>query len=187
MRRKIGGLRNFLIAGTTAKEQLDYTFDATPDPVLDKDPGTVSGDCTAGDPLPFDDPEIPVYNVKVYDSEKKHVGNIYLLVTSGVVGDKKFEKIWHLDAIQTPSRIDWGLGIEALLQTLAAEAEKSGVEVITVNTTPELISNFDHVRTPFLDYIQRQGAQEIKVSLPSDYDAKYSPFQGDGHGFILWR
>jgi hypothetical protein len=98
--RSVKALQDLLVNGTEGKHK-QYSLDAAANEALDKDPGTVSGDCTMGRPLPFYDRR--VHNVKVFDPDNRHVGNIYLLET--YTDDRK--KVWHLDAIQLPSKANW--------------------------------------------------------------------------------
>ena len=161
----------------------DFYLDATPDPKRDANPGIVSGDCTIDRPLPFEDPDILVYNVKVYDAGKEHIGNMYLLVT-----ESENKKVWHLDAIQIPSNIDWERSIAVVIDALAKQAETKGVEFITVNEEDIRISNYDYIREAIKKYNEKYvRGEKIYVVIPKVSNEKYSSFQGDGSALVLWR
>lgn len=164
-----------------------YVLDPTPDPVLDKNPGRVSGDCTDGRPLPFDDPDVPVYNVKIKNSDNEHVGNMYLLVTH--TEDAARRPVWHFDAIQLPDRsVDWGTAAKEVITSLGEKAKEKGVEIITVNSNEELISNFDYISSNVVKYWEEvAGKKKVNVAIPSVSSANRSAFQGGGRALVLWE
>ena len=120
--RQIKDFQDFLVRGKGEDEEIKLILDGKPDQKLDENPGAISGDCTEGQPLPFDDPTIPVFNVKVFDSKQRHIGNIYLLNTTEMGAG---QNVWHLDAIQIPEgRIEWDDAIPQLIRSLGEEAKK---------------------------------------------------------------
>lgn len=189
VRRKIKTAQDFLIRGsdkTSGKMQL--ILDANPDPELDSDPGRASGDCTAGKPLPFDIPSLPLYNVKVLTGEGQHIGNIYLLVTSTKDdrGANK-KKVWHLDAIQIPRpNINWGDGVGRIVEAIAIEADSKGIDAVTANSELHLISNYDYIARAAEKYWDRQGRQMVNVEMPDVKGSTRSMFQGSGNDIVLW-
>lgn len=169
--------------GRTKDELTELTFhlDAKIDPRYDEDPGKVSGDCTEGHPLPFLEPSIPTYNVKVFDETDEHVGNIYLLETTGGNIHNNWEKVWHLDAIQIPKKfVDWDKGIKNIIQSIGKEAEKKDIDAITINSKEEAesISNYDFIRDAAIKNII--GVVPISINIPDVDNDKYSNFQGSG-------
>lgn len=175
-------------------QEMTFYIDGTPDPQMDKDPGQISGDCTEGKPLPFEDPNTLVYNVKFFDEEKKHIGNIYLLETETMKSMKgEMKKVWHLEAIQIPSHIDWEQGIQVLIDTISQEAQRKNVGIITVNIIETQISNYDYISEAVIKFHKNAGDKEIFIEMPKDYDfelhdnSKYSSFQGNGQVRILWE
>ena len=162
--------------------KLDANFDAN----IDKDPGLISGDCTEGVPLPFDRPEIPVFNVKIYTSENNHIGNIYLLATNELKGGELASSpVWHLDAIQIPSSLDWEKAIKNLFESLRQAAEKKNIVAITVNKTPETISNYDYISEAVLGYCKVVNAKLGSIEIPRKPSGDYSQFQSDGEVFFI--
>lgn len=162
-----------------------FYLDATPDEEKDNDPGFISGDCTAGNPLPFRDPKIPLYNVKVLDDERKHVGNIYLLATTyKTQPEGQYDVVWHLEAIQIPdATIDHGISIGNIINVLAEKAEEKGVDSITVNANPDLTSNYDFIREAIEGVFGSDDyGEETKIIIPRE-----SRLQGGGEVRILWR
>ncbi|HTE21662.1 MAG TPA: hypothetical protein VK674_01330 [Candidatus Limnocylindria bacterium] len=139
------GLQKYLLTSNTASVTLSLVSDV--DPVLDANPGEVSGDCTDGLPLPFLDPETRLYNIKVKDEDGEHVGGIYLLYADDKEGRTQ---AWHLDATQIPSyRIDWPQAAPVLLTALHEAAQEKGVSELTVNNGLPLISNYEYVANAF--------------------------------------
>lgn len=195
--RKIKDLQDKLIATKGEKREAALYLDATPDPELDKNPGEVSGDCTNGIPLPFNRPEIPLYNVKVYDSKNAHIGNIYLLVTnSGKVSAVGEESLgvptWHMDAIQIPDQsIDWAVSLPAIIQAISEEAVKRDIGAITVNGEDFQISNYDYIRDAVSKYWEQNGKKEAHVIIPDqsfpNTTKEYSRLQGDGSAKVIWE
>jgi hypothetical protein len=184
--RFINRLQGFLIRKSKEGEAQFY-LDATPNSEYDTDPGVVSGDCTAGQPLPFEHPDVPVYNVKVLDAEKKHIGNIYLLVTR-TRGEEEPRTVWHFDAIQVPSTINWAESINTIIALLADGAAKKNVDMITVNDEKDLISNYDYIRNAVEKYWQDNGSPVTKIEIPRvEASQKYSAFQGSGDAKVLWQ
>lgn len=168
-------------AGETKSESL--ILDARPDPELDRDPGAFSGDCTAGKPLPFDNPNIPVFNVKVMQA-KDHIGNIYLLESL----TKTNKTVWHLEAIQIPSAlIDWSKFTNSLISSLAECAAQKAVDLITVNGTNETISNYDYIAESVMTFWQATGQETTEINIPMVKDDRHTPFQGNGQALVLWK
>mgnify|MGYP001576242346 FL=1 len=185
LNRKIKSLQRQLVHGGMEGKKSIFTLDARPDETLDRNPGAVSGDCTDGRPLPFDDLVLPLYNVKVYDPDNKHVGNIYLLSTT--TKDDKTQKVWHLDAIQIPVALDWDVAIRNIFSKLETEAREKGISLISVNAEQALISNYDYIgeaTDKFLDGADYSVVQ-TEIDIPNIDDEKYSEFQGDGNVFAL--
>lgn len=162
-----------------------YYLDATPDPEYDNDPGRISGDCTEGKPLPFADPNTPVYNVKVLNEEKRHVGNIYLLETR--TSGSQEEKVWHLEAIQIPGLIDWKKSLPYFVEKIAAEALKKDVKHLTVNFEKELISNYDYIQDAVFEYTGGKSPETSFIKLPEVKSVRCSDFQGTGEVRSLWH
>ncbi|MDO8728284.1 MAG: hypothetical protein Q7K26_00165 [bacterium] len=187
--RNIKHLQDFLIRKNLGVEKTNFYLDARLNKILDADPGDISGDCTEGKPLPFNRPDIPIYNVKVFSYKREHIGNAYLLITKEekeVSG--KNRKTWHFDAIQIPSTIDWDSGIANFISGLAIEAEKKEIDLITVNTAKEHISNYDYIQNAVENFWKKHGRKKTKVSIPKVIDTeKYSEFQGDGNALVLWE
>lgn len=175
-RRRIKAVQDLLVSkGDQEDSKVLITLDGTPDPVKDLDPGTLSGDCTAGSPLPFNDPNIPVYNVKVFQNDA-HIGNIYLLYSH--TSSKK--PVWHLEAIQIPrARLDWHAAIPAFIDGLLIEATKKGVEAITINKEDKKISNYDYISKAALEYAERSASSEY-IDIPNVTKEGYSSFQSTG-------
>jgi len=205
---RVKEVKEYLVSGKVHPgDTATYTLDATPNPELDKNPGKVSGDCTEGRPLPFNRPEIPVYNVKVFNPSKKHIGNIYLLETYEAdeydeagknTLDSSKNNIWHLDAIQVPaSGIEWDKAISVIIDGLARAGEAKGVRAITVNeggTEDDddfhnpLISNYDYIQKAVLNHWESKRRHQTEVHMPtfSNEDGHYSGLQGSGSALILW-
>lgn len=191
--RKVKEAQDFLVAGKgEQKGRAVFYLDATPNEELDKDPGVVSGDCTAGKPLPFDRPDIPLYNVKVFAGGNQHVGNMYLLVTnisSGHLGSGSLEKkkVWHFDAIQIPkSGINWQESLDMMIGTLAQQAESKNVDAITANDELYHISNYHWIADAVENYWDAHGRQVINVTIPQVEETGRSSFQGTGNAIVLW-
>ncbi len=178
-------IQNILIASKTTDETGDFYLDSTPNDELDKDPGVISGDCTAGRPLPFGNPDIPVYNVKIYDAERKHIGNIYLLVTT----DNNDNLYWHLEAIQIPEDIDWNTSAGAFIDRIAEEAQKQNIQGITINAEDGTISNYDFIESAMRKLHQERTLEDTEIMIPNfdNTNGRYSNFQGDGHVLLLWQ
>lgn len=156
-------------------------INALPDITLDADPGNISGDCTEGKPLPFDDPEIPLHNLKVFDKNREHIGNIYLLETS--LGDET--KVWHLEAIQIPCTFDWKFFVKNLFKRLAEQATGKGISGITTNDSNEKISNYDYISRAVIEYAGEIGAAEGHVEIPEVNRIGKSEFQSEGGVLIF--
>lgn len=168
-------------SGETKSEAL--ILDARPDLELDRDPGAFSGDCTAGKPLPFDNPNIPVFNVKVMQA-RDHIGNIYLLESQ----TKTHQTVWHLEAIQIPTAlIDWSKFTSSLIGSLAEQAAQKSVDLITVNGTNETISNYDYIAESVMAFWQATGQETTEINIPMVKDDRHTPFQGNGQALVLWK
>ena len=192
LKNKISSIQSGLIAssaktGGTIQLSLDGRYDSQ----LDKDPGIVSGDCTAGRPLPFDNSSLPLHNIKVFSPEKRHLGNVYL-----VLGSAKGQPVWHLDAIQIPLNLDWSKDtIGSFVDVLAKEAIKSNVAYITVNAEESQISNYDYIQNAVAEFVDQSGVgsgDTLKVELPNelrptDNETSGQRLQGNGDAWILWR
>jgi hypothetical protein len=172
----------FRIYKNESKKQ-DYYFDATINPELDKDPGQISGDCTTGKPLPFSDPSIPVYNVKVFENETKHIGNIYLLATT----TKDGEPVWHLDAVQIPALLNWAVAVKQLVEGLGHAAKLKGIKYITINNESEIISNYDYIGNAFMAFAETLLYPDTKIKVPVIDERIYSNFQYSGEAYIVWE
>ena len=215
-RKQVVSIQEFLVTrGDNSQKESRLYLDATWNPKLDSNPGVVSGDCTINRPLPFDNLKIPVFNVKVFDSEKVHIGNIYLLAIE--TQEKHPRKVWHLDAIQIPeSNIDWDITLKNVINAMGNEAQKKGVQLITVNDKNYLISNYDYISRSASEIWKEQNKKTTSVDLPNIYAPLYdehrdlnefllqedtddisnhiacdiwegSDFQGNGTARILWE
>lgn len=184
-RSRIKKIEKMLIASTTEKSSVDFFLDGRPNDKLDRDPGEMSGDCTAGKPLPFKDPDIPVYNIKVYNAAHEHIGNIYLLVAQ----DIENHIYWHLEAIQIPEGIDWDASAEIFIDRIVEEAQKKNVQGITVNMGEAQISNYDFIEQSIRRFHKKRnlGKKEIIIPMRKTTDTKYSDFQGNGEVLVLWE
>lgn len=194
-KRNVKEVQDFLTAGSgESTGQAMFYLDAAPNELLDKDPGRVSGDCTAGKPLPFDSEAIPLFNVKVFGQDKEHFGNMYLLTTKTnpnvYLYDpelKKERKVWHFDAIQIPkSGIDWHEGIDKIIESLIKQAEEKGIEAITVNNELHLISNYDYIARAVESYWKEHGRKITEIDIPKVNIDGSSEFQGAGSAIVLW-
>jgi hypothetical protein len=181
-KKKIKVIQDMLRKKGEEEEQADYYLDGEHDETLDRNPGAVSGDCTNGRPLPFDDPDIPVYNVKVFDSDKRHIGNIYLLYSKS--GERK---VWHLEAIQVPGAISWRESFAIIIEAIAKEAKKKGISMITVNEESHHISNFDYISEAVINYHKKQGEEMESISMPATDPSKNASFQGNGSVRVIWE
>jgi len=180
--RGIEEFQKKLVRGSKENTEEVFTLDGTPNDELDRNPGKMSGDCTDGLPLPFGDPNIPLFNIKVFKGEGNHMGNIYLLETQ----DEEKRQVWHLDAIQVPASVDWDKFIKTFFDALFAEAEKKGVAGITVNDESHHISNYDYISKAVLDYLEKSGIDEtIKIDYPKYKKKGYSHLQTDGNVFFI--
>lgn len=183
---KINKIEDFLTTASHNSSHLNLTLDAAPDAMLDKNPGKTSGDCTEGAPLPFAEPDIPLYNTKVFLPDGRHIGNMYLLVDSLTSN----EAVWHFDAIQIPVKsIDWSIAIPALIDRLGREAESKGVHAISVNMEDHHTSNYDYISQAVTDHWTSQGRKVATISkpqIPLDKSKRYSNFQGSDTVRILW-
>lgn len=192
-KRKVKEAQDFFVTGKgDQKGNALFYLDATPNEKLDRDPGVVSGDCTAGKPLPFDRADIPLYNVKVLAKGNEHIGNMYLLVTETSSGDSNTsssekKKVWHFDAMQLPrSGINWKEGLNVILEALVQQAEAKGIDAITANSELHHISNYDYIANAVKTYWDNHGRQMIDVTIPEVNEADYSSFQGTGNAIVLW-
>jgi hypothetical protein len=164
------------------KSYASYYLDGRPNDELDHNPGEISGDCTQGRPLPFELPEAKLANVKVFDEEKRHIGNIYLLETA----DEE-RKIWHMEAIQIPSVIDWATSFPMFMEKLSLAAKAKGVDFITVNDDDLHVSNYDYIREAVTLYYEKNNYGTLAIKYPEVSRSNYAPFQGDGTAKILWK
>ncbi len=174
--RNIRTMQNLLTRGKDDKQdpQTILTLDGSPDDTRDANPGRISGDCTEGKPLPFSDPKIPAYNIKVLNQINEHIGNIYLLRT--VCNDAE-KDVWHLDAIQIPLSIDWGAAVGNLFDIIKGAAKRNGVSAITVNKEVSRISNYDYIGTAVLQYCKKIKAETDYIDTPEVDTEKFSAFQ----------
>lgn len=182
MSKTISNAQSMLVKEGSS-EVLTLSLDPRYNKELDKDPGIVSGDCTAGNPLPFFDNKIPAYNVKVFLNER-HIGNMYLLITTDTDGNV----VWHFDAIQIPTlQLNWEMAIPEIVSAIGAQAEKKGVSFITVNEEPVQISNYDYI----VEAVKKNSKGKIGVDMKTNLDwenvfSSISSFQGNGNALILW-
>lgn len=183
--REINKMQEVLIKKGEGAQVLLY-LDASWDSELDKDPGKISGDCTEGSPLPFADPEIPIYNVKVFQGDNnEHIGNIYLLKSE----NENRYPIWHLDAINIPAYFNWDQTIEAIIQSLAGQAKEQNIAMITVNEIPELISNYDYIQKAVAKYQARlkyNNYEGFLEKIPKSKSKRFSDLQTTGVVHALW-
>ncbi len=161
-------------------------LDGNPDPVLDANPGIVSGDCTSGKPLPFGKMNW-LSNIKVYTDIGQHIGNIYLFESI-----LKGEKIWHLDAIQIPKNYNWNDTISDLIENLWHAAAIKWITKIVTSTEPNHISNYDYISDAIEKYHSSQWWKTMGgwfLKLHNFSDDNYSQLQstGDSSFFILWN
>jgi hypothetical protein len=191
---------------TRSDELVTIHLDSRPDREKDEDPGVISGDCTAGRPLPFN-AGVGIHNVKAY-LNGEHTGNIYLADSTTENG----ERVWHLDAVQIPSlRPDWGEFASKLVDQLAAIAAENGVDLITINNKPHHVSNYDYIARSLLAYVEARDAEQVRFDqddLPIEDDAvvgdstkevdvifpemtdnrSYSSLQGERESqLVMWR
>lgn len=189
MQSIINGLQDQLTRGGASVEELTFSLRGTPDPEFDRDPGVISGDCTEGKPLPFSDSRFLLYNVKVFDGEQQHIGNIYLYETSLLKGGEKEQgAVWHLEAIQIPANIDWTQAIESLVKNLSKAARKKNISYISVSRTAEHISNYNYIANAVLDFVKSIGAEQgtIKVEdMVPDGKNSLSELQTDGRVWLI--
>jgi len=165
-----------LLVVSEDKNYQSYFIDGTPNPEYDKDPGKVSGDCTARTPLPFYDPR--VHNVKVFNPDNEYIGNIYLLEAKSVD-----QKVWHLEAIQIPQKADWDEFTSSLIDVLSSAAKEQQVNLITANYDSHLISNYDYIGEAVIRFNESNNLGRVDVKIPEIFIRDgYSNFQGTGHG-----
>jgi len=180
-------IQDFLTTKNTQNGDSDSALilDATPNEELDSNPGAVSGDCTEGAPLPFNRPDLPLYNVKVYNPDNLHIGNMYLLVTKALNG----KLVWHFDAVQIPSRsVDWSITIPKLIERISLEAERQGVDVITMNDWAVNTSNYDYIQDALSGYWKSHGEKYISIKKPKKPKVgRYSDLQGTNEVKVLWE
>ena len=170
----------------SAKDQeidAEFFLDGRPNEVLDKDPGEMSGDCTKGKPLPFAESDIPLYNIKILDNQRNHVGNAYLLVAHSLAG----KKVWYLDATQIPGNLDWAQSATLFRDALADAAKQKGIDFITINKGSQHVSNYDYVADALLQLTQEFGGATITIEKPSVDTRQYSDFQGDDEVLVIWK
>lgn len=202
VRRQIRDVQDVLIY-KAGSGHLDMHLDPRFDAEKDRDPGVISGDCTAGTPLPFDT-RLPAFNVKI-EIGGEHKGNIYLLKSETRDG----QSVWHLDAVQLPNfTVDWKKFPGILLEAIAPDAERSGIAYITINSRPYYISNYDYIARGFLEYLGAEntdfsyeqmelnmqgeeptyeGMDKVYVKFPPVVN-DHSQFQGIGNKqLVLWR
>lgn len=172
------------ISNKRAVAERTYSLDGRPDPERDENPGALSGDCTEGKPLPFYRRD--THNIKVFDEEKEHIGNIYLLETAL---QKPAVPAWHLDAIQIPKHGKWDENIASLIDTLRIAAQPAGIRAITVNLKNAHISNYNYIGSAAIRYHQQHGKRYgriAKPAVPQSESDQYSDFQGSSHVRVLW-
>lgn len=185
-RRRISKAQDAIMLGGKTDERIEFKLIGTPDTELDRDPGKVSGDCTDGYPLPFDEPSLLLYNVKVFNVAKQHIGNIYLFETTVEEGGEK-QAVWHLDAIQIPANIDWSEGIENLFESLKSAARAKNIPFISISDTESRISNYNYIADAVMAYIEKNEAHHAALSgireLP-EYRGK-SRLQTEGPVYLI--
>ena len=176
-------LQSYLVSINTDEKESEFYLDGKFDLTYDRDPGKMSWDCTESRPLAFEDPNIDIFNIKVFKKNKEHIGNIYLLSTETDNG----EKVWHLEAIQVPSKIEWSEWIEKIIKELGIEAKKKNIDMITVNTDITHMSNYDYIQDAILSYIEKINLGTKKIKVPEVDEEEYSAFQGNGNVYIVWK
>lgn len=186
---RIDEVQNVLAASVGSQDQTEMILylDGRYNEKLDANPGKVSGDCTEGTPLPFNRPEIPLYNIKCFNEQKRHIGNIYLFETRLM---ESGENVWHLDAIQIPSRIKWEECIGKVIAVITTEARKKKISAITVNYKDTSISNYSYISDAIMKLHDQSGCGNDYIEMPHwDYlsEEKYSHLQGDGEVRIIAR
>lgn len=111
-----------------------------------------------------------------------HKGNIYLQVINTADG----LRIWHLDAIQIrPLGLNWKDFIANMTTSLSGIG---GYDLITVNSLPGLISNYDYISKATREYLGKgikDSGSDRNMSLPSYPSHRGSTLQGNGDYFIL--
>jgi hypothetical protein len=173
---------------TGSTSSIRHSFDARDNADLDRDPGIISGDCTAGKPLLFDIPGLPLYNIKVFNDldNQRHVGNMYLYVTNATEEGEQV-KVWHLDAVQVPRKdIKWSESIGLIFEALSEQAKAHDVKAITLNSQIHEISNYDYIVEAVSDYWISQGRQITTVDIPKYKMDGRSDLQGDGEAIVVW-
>jgi len=177
------------VAGSGKNTEMTLFLDGRYNKALDADPGKVSGDCTEGRPLPFGQFGIPLYNIKCFNDQKRHIGNIYLLETH--LEDSKSEKVWHIDAIQIPSRILWKEAIGTVINAIAMEAKKKCISAITVNSEDQYISNYSYISDAVKKYHEATGLGMERIHIPrwERYllEDEYSQLQGGSETMVVFR
>lgn len=166
-------------------------IDGSYKPEIDFRAGEISGDCTAGKPLPFDHPQ--VHNLKIYFN-MEHQGNIYLV--EGKAGKlffdknpriKKVEEIypaWHLEAIQIPlEKKSAEVFLKNFFSKLKEKAKETGVKYFTLNDRPSRWSNFEGMQKAIGRYL----SDLMFFYYPNIIidKKKYSEFQGEGGAFLI--
>lgn len=185
--REIKSVQRQLTHGSESGQKKTFLLDARPNDILDRNPGVVSGDCTDGRSLPFENPALSLYNVKVFDSANAHIGNIYLLSTEKKYGKDKGQKVWHLDAIQIPAALDWDVAIQNLFATLENAAKSKDISMISVNTELATISNYDYIAKAVDAYLKNAGRRVMRteIEIPRVGDERHADLQGNGQVFAI--
>lgn len=162
-------------------EDEKWTLDGRINEQLDKNPGEVSGDCTNKSPLPFYRPD--THNLKLFNSQNIHRGNIYLLETKQ---QKSNKRVWHLDAIQLPQRsIDANIFLKQIILVLSNQAKQKGIDYITINQEQKYRSNYDFIQEASENFLIKR----IKITKPNHEisERTNSKFQGSEKVYAIWE
>lgn len=166
-----------MLYGGSDSSDVSFTFDASVSTEFDADPGVISGDCTAGNPLPFNSPANNLYNVKVFQSNE-HIGNIYLLVIKNKQGKPL---IWHLDAIQIPKYLDWQAAAPSIIKAFHDQADQKGVKFVTINGETHHISNYSYIQEAFKQH-SRPVDENTRLFTAIKRAAKKTTRRGTSNG-----
>jgi len=149
------------IVGQPSERVEVFTFDAAKNSEVDKNAGSVSGDCTTERPLDFRSTS-SLYNIKVYNSHSQHCGNIYMAEIENTRGEVI---AWHLDAIQIPVYLDWVKASKSIRDALITQAKAKSVKTISINKEFYEVSNYSDIAQSFLDLSSQYQTRTEKYLL----------------------